>query len=106
MPEIMSQWYLAQLKPHGLARARANLERQGFAPFSPYRHRVKRIGSRLKEVRDPLFPVYLFVRFDPRTTQWRKINSTYGVSRLEALRPNTPTPVPEGFVDALLARTD
>ena len=103
MPEVDSNWYLAQLKPNGLARASVNLERQGFAPFCPFRSRVKRVGSRLKTVRDPLFPGYIFVRFNPRTTQWRKINATYGVSRLVALRANTPTPVPKDLVDNLVA---
>lgn len=106
MPEIDSCWYLAQLKPNGLARASVNLERQGFAPFAPYRNRVKRVGPRLKTVREPLFPGYVFVRFDPQTTQWRKINSTFGVSRLVALRANTPTPVPPGLVEALVAAAD
>lgn len=106
MLNVESRWFLAQLKPRSLARASANLERQGFAPFSPYRNRVKRVGPRMKSVRDPLFPGYVFVRFDPATTQWRKINSTYGVARLVTLRANVPTPVPEGLVEALVERAE
>ena len=103
MSHSNAQWFLAQIKPNALARASTNLERQGFAPFAPYRNRVKRVGSRLRSVRDPLFPGYVFVRFDPRTTPWRKINSTYGVSRLVTLQKDTPTPVPPGLVEALSA---
>jgi transcriptional antiterminator RfaH len=52
----------------------------------------------------PLFPRYLFVAFDPLHDQWRRINNTFGVSRL-VMRGEAPRPVPQGVVEALIAVT-
>lgn len=95
MPE---HWYLAQIKPNGLDRALTNLARQGFETFAPR----QRAGRRMQ----PLFPGYVFVRFDPLETQWRAIGNTYGVARLVAARTDRPDRVPEGVMQALFARCD
>lgn len=89
-------WYLAQIKPNNLERALTNLSRQGFETFVP----------RQKTKRKPLFPGYIFVRFDPDATQWRAIGNTYGVARLVALRENRPDQVPDVVINTLFARCD
>ena len=63
-----------------------------------------RHARKLTVVEAPLFPRYLFVAFDPRRDQWRKINSTFGVSRL-VMRGEAPHPVPDGVIEALIAVT-
>ena len=48
----------------------------------------------------PLFPNYLFVRFDVSRDRWRSVNGTRGVIRL-ITQGETPQPVPVGIVEAL-----
>ena len=85
------------------ARTR-NLENQGFRTFMPRRRKMLRHARKLTAVEAPLFPRYLFIAFDPRRDQWRKVNSTFGVSRLVMLG-EAPHPVPEGVIEALIAVT-
>lgn len=100
-----SKWFLAQLRPNGLALAERNLLRQGFRIFNPRQTRTRRRGDRFVTENCPLFPGYLFVGFDPLQGGWRAINSTYGVARLVSFG-GQPRPVPEGLIDGLSARTD
>ena len=103
---IRSGWYVAQLRPHGLAQARVHLKRQGFDTFSPVLlqspHNLPNKGN----VERPLFPGYLFVNFDPNQTGWRAINNTRGVSRLILNDPRRPRPLPEELIHALQDRCD
>ena len=99
-------WYLAQLKPGGLQRARENLGRQGFPVFMPHRTETWRRAGRLHEAQRPLFPGYLFVQIDPEARPWRRVNATWGVSRLVSFGPDGPREVPAPLVAGLMARTD
>lgn len=99
-----TDWYVAQLKPNGLALAQRNLGRQAFRAVSPYRVATQRRSGRLAETREPIFPGYLLVQFDPGATAWRAINSTRGVVRLLVDDPRRPTALPEAFCEGLLAR--
>jgi transcriptional antiterminator RfaH len=101
-----ADWYVAQLKPNGFARAVANLARQGFATFMPMQNRTIRHARQLKNVMRPVFPGYLFVQFGADRADWRKINSTFGVSRLVSFSESQPTPVPSALMAGLLARCD
>jgi len=52
---------------------------QGFEVFLPvYLHAYPRLGERLL----PLFPGYLFVRFDPDNDRWGPLMHSRGVKRL------------------------
>lgn len=99
-------WFVAQLRPNGLALARRHLERQNFETFSPEIPSRERRQGRLQTVNKPLFPGYLFVRFDPRTNGWTAINHTRGVSRLVLNDPRRPAPLPEALMAALRARCE
>jgi transcriptional antiterminator RfaH len=82
-----------------------NLSRQGFKAYLPQyikRHMVK--GQVEKSVA-PLFPGYLFIAVDLACQRWRAINSTFGIQRLIS-HGETPTPVPSGVVESLIARHD
>lgn len=99
-------WYLAQLKPGGFARARENLERQGFASFMPMLEVTRQRLGQFTTRQVPLFAGYLFVRVPPEASGWRVINSTYGVARLVALHGGYPTPVPAELIAGLRGRCD
>ncbi|SFB86671.1 transcription termination/antitermination protein NusG [Tropicimonas isoalkanivorans] len=98
-------WYVAQLKPNGLARALTNLHRQQVSTFVPRHRETIRRANRLVTREAPLFPGYLFVRAESDGV-WRKINNTHGVARLVMRRPDTPQPVPQGIIRALMDATD
>jgi transcriptional antiterminator RfaH len=100
--DVDDVWYLVQLKPGGFVRAQTNLTRQGFETFMPLRPETRRRAGQLRTEQRPLFPGYLFVRVDPASAPWRKINSTYGVARLVSLSGRGPTRVPLPLVRALM----
>lgn len=95
-------WFVAQLKPNGLSLALRNLDRQGFDSFVPERLENVKGGM----ARKPLFPGYLFVRFDPAAHGWHAINSTRGITRLLLNDIRRPTPLPYQFMGGLIARCD
>jgi transcriptional antiterminator RfaH len=97
-------WYVAQLRPNGLHMAMRGLKRQEFELFLPKisSNPKRTAGQALPWV--PLFPGYIFVRFDPERPAWRAINSTRGVSRLIGFGAEGPQPVPEGLIEDLKLR--
>lgn len=107
LPSGASQpWLVAQLRPNCAAIAERNLSRQGFALFSPFEQLSVRRGQQFKLVQKPLFPGYVFVNPIAGSAPWQSINATYGVSRLVALTPNAPAPVPPDLMTSLMLRCD
>jgi transcription elongation factor/antiterminator RfaH len=98
------KWFAVHTQPLAETRARWHLENQGFRTFLPRRWKTRCHARQLAVVEAPLFPRYLFIAFDPHRDQWRKVNSTFGVSRL-LMRGEAPHPVPYGVVEALIAVT-
>ncbi|MBY5990764.1 transcription/translation regulatory transformer protein RfaH [Ferrimonas balearica] len=78
----MLGWYLLYCRGRKEATARAHFERQNIGCFLPEAEVacIKR-GKRTTEL-VPLFPNYLFVRFDPHLTSVRSVLATPGVSSL------------------------
>ncbi|TMV05645.1 transcriptional activator RfaH [Ruegeria sediminis] len=97
-------WLLAQAKPNMLPRAQHNLENQGFRLFIPQIRETRRSGGRFSEKISPLFPGYVFVQADLSSGPWRKINSTYGVSRLVSFTRDRPAIVPADLITDLRSR--
>ena len=98
----LDDWYLAQLKTNCLERARVNLGRQAFQTFMPMRQATFLLRGRPKSQSRALFPGYIFVRVPTEAQNWRKVNSTYGVSKIVALRAGFPTRVAPNILSALL----
>jgi transcriptional antiterminator RfaH len=99
------KWYLIQFKPNSHNRASRNLNRQGFETFLPLHDTTSRISSRFINTSKPLFPGYMFIRFDKANIEWHKINNTYGVSRLITFNSILKS-IPAAFVDNLMKRYD
>ena len=99
-----ARWYVAQVKPSGFARAEANLDRQGFETFMPLRRKTVRHARQMHDVLRPVFPGYLFIKFGSERSDWRKIDSTFGVSKLISFEAGRPTPVPDALMTGLRAR--
>ena len=98
-------WYVVHTKPQAEETALFNLRRQGYLAYLPRYAKRRRHARRVDYVRAPLFPRYLFVRFDTQATPWRPIISTVGVRYL-VMHGDTPTRVPEGVVEEIQGRED
>ena len=99
------EWFLLQHKPNSHHQARKNLKQQGFEIFLPLDDVSSQKLSRFRNNSKPLFPGYMFIRFDKAEFEWHKINNTYGVSRLVTFN-STLKSIPTKFVDNLMKRYD
>ena len=96
-------WFLAQLKPNAIRIAERNLARQNFQTFLPLIEQTSRKTDRFVRAEKPLFPGYIFVRFDTEVGGWRAINNTQGITKLVSFG-STPAPVPDALIAELQAR--
>lgn len=99
--EPSTKWYVVQLKPGGLERAKINLARQGVTTFMPMRKRTIRRATRLIDTVRPLFPGYLFIEMGRDAPPWRSVNGTYGVAKVVSIVPGEPAQVPADFISGL-----
>ncbi len=105
MFDSTSSWFLAQLKPNSALIARRNLERQGFSTFLPTTEETSVKDKCFVTKTRPLFPGYIFVALDITRGQWRKVNSTNGITRLVGFG-EAPSAVPDGLIAQLKMRCD
>ena len=102
---MSKEWFILQFKSNSHHLAAKNLNRQGFETFLPLHEATSRRLSRFINTSKPLFPGYMFIRFDKTESEWHKINSTYGVSRLITFNSILKS-IPTTFVDHLKKRYD
>jgi transcriptional antiterminator RfaH len=102
---MSKEWFILQFKSNSHHLAAKNLTRQGFETFLPLHETTSRRTSRFINTSKPLFPGYMFIRFDKAESEWHKINNTYGVSRLITFN-STLKSIPTIFVDHLMKRYD
>lgn len=103
---VQSQWFVAETQPRKERIAELNLRRQSFANLCPRFRSMRRHARRMESVLAPVFPGYVFVRFDPKRDPWRAINGTLGVKRLLTSDPYNPVPMPENVMEQILARCE
>lgn len=94
----MKRWYVAYTQANGEGRAALNLQRQGFEAYLPCYSKERRHARRIERISRPLFPRYIFVRFDIDNDQWRSVNGTFGISHLVS-HGNMPLPIPEEIIE-------
>jgi len=102
---MSKEWFILQFKSNSHHIAAKNLTRQGFETFLPLHDTTSRRTSRFIKTSKPLFPGYMFIKFDRAESEWHKINSTYGVSRLITFNSHLKS-IPTIFVDSLMKRYD
>ena len=100
-----NSWFLAQLKPNCAQVADRNLQQQGFRTFLPMEQGTQNRKGRFVSTLRPMFPGYVFVSFDVAGGLWRKIHSTYGITRLVSFGKE-PAAVPLDIVSQLMLRCD
>lgn len=97
-------WYVAETQPRKEALAAFHLGRQDFDFFLPRYRKTRRHARKFDTVLAPLFPGYIFVRFDRTQTHWRSINGTFGVRRLICGEGGALQSLPTRVVEALQSR--
>lgn len=103
--DVEARWYVVQSLARREIGACGQLGAQGFDAFLPQIAKTVRHARKLRNVRAPLFPGYLFVRMDLRRARWRSINGTFGVAAL-VMAHDRPAPVPFGVVETLRDKAD
>jgi len=103
--ESGTSWFLAQLKPNCAKIADKHLKRQGFQTFLPLEEETRQRNGKFITAERPLFPGYIFVAFDAAQGLWRKVNSTYGITRLINFG-REPATVPRDLVSQIMQRCD
>ena len=93
-----SPWYALQCWLRKESMIAAQLEGQGFECFLPKYKSLRAWSDRKKEVEQPLFPGYLFCRFD--YTQRRPVVVTPGVLQVVGCG-RTPTPIEDREMEAI-----
>src|SRR6267378_4738024 len=73
-------WFAIRVRSRRETMTAAQLEGQGFECFLPLYKSIRRWSDRLKELEQPLFPGYLFCRFDFQNR--RPIITTPGVLQI------------------------
>lgn len=97
-------WYVVQAKARQEYRAEDNLRAWGIETFLP--KLVRRVLVDIKTVThvEPLFPGYLFARFDA-TAMLGKVRFTRGVTRVVGTEEG-PSRVPDDVIAAIRIRID
>jgi transcriptional antiterminator RfaH len=96
------RWYVVQTKPKQEARADANLRRWNVETLAPSVREYRRLASASAPRVAPLFPNYLFARFEVDTMAG-KIRLTRGVQRIVGFGEYA-TPVEDAVIDLIRSR--
>ncbi len=102
----MSNWYALQSKSHSEARVLHHLERKSIPAFLPLVEVIRRYPSRRITRLEPLFPGYLFARFeaaDCNPELWNAVRWVPGVKMILST-DGDPVPVPDPVIAAIQAR--
>lgn len=100
------RWYVVQAQ-HGKGEiAKQSIIAEGFSAYLPVFNRRRSHARKVDTVTRPLFPGYLFARFEVDEHGWQRIASARGVLRLLCSTSARPLPVPMGVIEDLLARAN
>ncbi|QKJ89307.1 Transcription antitermination protein RfaH (plasmid) [Paramixta manurensis] len=98
----MENWYVAQTKFAQEKRAEQQLQSQGVTCLLPVFSEVRlRDGTVRAVTAQPLFPNYIFVRFDPEVVHTTAIKATRGISSLISFG-GLPSVVPDSVIAQLM----
>lgn len=76
----MESWYLLYCKRGQLERAKEHLARQEIPCFTPMITLEKIVRGKRTQVKEPMFPNYMFIELDPERVHTTTVQSTRGVS--------------------------
>jgi transcriptional antiterminator RfaH len=97
-------WYVVNTKPRQETIAQWNLDRVGVEAFCPQLKQNKVIRRKKQVVVGPLFPGYLFVRFNV-DTHYRAVNYAQGVRGVVAF-DSVPAKVDDEMIESIKSRLE
>jgi len=100
--DLVEHWYVVSTKPNCEGAAQANLRRVGVEVFLPMIHENKVGGGYGSRHAAPLFPGYLFARFDI-TSHYRTVAYARGVRRVVGFGAG-PSIVDDSIIQAIQER--
>lgn len=105
---MAEKWYVVRSKPGKEVIACCTVAAEGFHVFMPVKLVECSHANRRREVTRPLFPGYLFARFDVFTQQFGRINYCRGVASrgLMCDLMEIPVAVPDLVIDGIRRRED
>ncbi|MDP2279507.1 MAG: transcription termination/antitermination NusG family protein [Nitrospirota bacterium] len=92
------QWYAVYTKPKREDAVAGSLENAGIEVFNPRLKQKKYMQGAYRNKISPLFPCYVFVKFEPETTS-HMIKYTRGVKRV--VGGDLPWPVSDEIIDVI-----
>ena len=93
-------WFALSVVPRKEKATAQTLRNKGYVEFLPMYSMRKRWSDRMKVVEMPLFPGYVFCRFDPKIRlPILKVGTVMGVAGLG----KTPEPIPDAEIQSLQA---
>lgn len=98
------QWYVIRTKPHQERLAEFHLRQLSVETFLPLLRQQKTVRRQDKTVVEPLFPRYLFARFDI-TDRYRAVNFSRGVLNIVEFGLK-PAEVSEALIDGIKSRME
>ena len=100
------RWYVAMTEPNAERLAKKHLSTLAFPALLPECRQAQRRGRAVQYRTGPLFPGYIFVRFDRAVAPWGAICQLPGILRsVGVLRiDNKPLPVPDAVIADIEAR--
>lgn len=102
VPVSAIHWYAISTKPHQECVAEANIRRLGVETFSPLLKQQKVIRKKKQTCISPLFPGYLFARFELEH-QYRFIHYSRGIKRIVSFGEE-PAIVDDSLIDGIRGR--
>lgn len=100
----MLNWFLIYTKPRCEESVSTKLAESGFEVLSPKIEERRYIRRKLQDVVSPLFPCYIFARFD-NPADYRLIRYTRGVKSVVGPE-HIPSPVPEEIIGQIRERME
>lgn len=101
--ENKMQWYAVYTKPKREDAVAGSLENAGIEVFNPRLKQKKYMQGAYRNKISPLFPCYVFVKFEPETTA-HMIKYTRGVRRI--VGGDLPWPVSDEIIDMIRAQEE
>ncbi|HXF05757.1 MAG TPA: transcription termination/antitermination NusG family protein [Blastocatellia bacterium] len=98
----MMSWYAIHTKPRQEDVVERNLQRWGLVTFNPKLEKVRYLAGKRRSHVGPLFPGYIFSRFDPAVSL-RLVRYAHGV-RDVVRSGGEPVPVADEIIELIAAR--
>lgn len=97
----MLNWFVVMTRPLREALAAFEIANQGFETWYPQYRRSRIHNHRIERIATPLFPRYIFTRFDRDNDAWGSIQNTKGVFAILCDCNNRPIICPEDAFSAV-----